>query len=49
MKAINYKMKILKRFFILPEEAPENCSYPERVLRLQKQSQIGQKSNINLQ
>ena len=38
MKAINYKMKKMNRFF--QGENLETCNYPERVLRPQKERQI---------
>ena len=41
IEAINYKMKNLNRFVhTSKEQALETCSYPEYVLRLQKERQI---------
>ena len=48
MKAINYKMKKLNRYFNCSKKVLETCNYPEHVLRLQNERQILQKSNINL-
>ena len=42
------KWKILIGSSIFSQEALETCSYPEYVLRLQKQRQIWQKSKIHL-
>ena len=48
MKAIKYKMKKKNRFVYSSKKALETCNYTEQVLRLQKERQIWQKSNINL-
>ena len=48
MKAVNYKMKNWIGSFILSKQAVETCIYREKVLRLGKEHQIWQKSNINL-